>query len=89
MSLLRIRHIATPGGMQYAIKFLHYGAEGSGHYFPMSPSGYQQLRDYLMCFIDRYHNKPLPYRLSDTLKKRMKERYHGLCLFALPKKEDV
>jgi len=28
----RIRHIGTPGGAQFAIKGLHFGAEGSGEY---------------------------------------------------------
>ena len=52
-SYLRIKLIDTPGGMQFCIKFLHGGMEGSGIYFHSR----RELRDHLLCYIDRYHEK--------------------------------
>lgn len=88
LSYMRIRYIATPAGMQYCIKFLRAGMEGSGIYFP----GRMQLRDHVMCYIDRYHQAGLKYtgdKFGELLKQKLLTRRDTLQFFSImPNKED-
>ncbi|TFG95623.1 hypothetical protein E4H12_12880 [Candidatus Thorarchaeota archaeon] len=84
LSLFRIRYVSTPGGMQYCIKFLHNGMEGSGNYL----RGRWDVRDHALVYIDRYHQKPAPKNLGHLLKDYHK-RHSDLTLFVYmdPKEE--
>lgn len=83
-SLLRIRYLMTPGGMQFCIKFLHNGMEGSGIYFP----GRITLHDHLLCYIDRYYQKPVPATIGRFLRERhlkLADRPLDFFIYTYPK----
>lgn len=66
LSLLRIRYMMTPAGMQYAIKEIHRGMEGSGEYYPSTHS------EELMFEIRRrieFFERPMPMFREQPKKK--------------------
>jgi hypothetical protein len=66
LSHIRVRYLMTPAGMQFAIKELHLGMEGSGDYF--HPSLRDDLKAELIKRLVRYHR---PNPLVQALRERL------------------
>lgn len=66
LSHIRVRYLMTPAGMQFAVKELHLGMEGSGDYY--SPESRVELKAELTKRLVRYHRpSPLTQLLRDRL----------------------
>lgn len=68
LSYCRIRYIATHGGMQFAIKMLHSGREGSGSYYQDLPYAILEMKLYLSKWISHYE-RPQPH--IERMRKRL------------------
>lgn len=86
LSNLRIRFIPTLGGMQFAIKELHRGMEGSGIYY--QPQEREQLKAMLTTMLERYHTpNPAIRELLKSLNREVKDT--PLSFFASSASNDV
>lgn len=91
-SYLRIRYIATGSGMQFAIKLLHSGVEGSGEYF-LPDLQITQMKLRLAVLIHKYEEpNPLLDRMRQHLAKQGKplpQRRPVQCEFFTGHDEDT
>lgn len=70
-SILRIRNINTPAGLQFCIKGMHLGMEGSGDYVG------QDIEILIGRFLERiaYYHRPLKLRMPEALAKKMNKPF--------------
>ena len=85
-SVLRIKNIATPGGVQLCIKSMHLGMEGSGEYLGTVGTDNTQLFDLVIGrFLERvaYFHRPGKLRLPEALAQRMNKQYDDHSKYAV------
>lgn len=70
-SIIRIRNINTPAGMQFCIKSMHLGMEGSGDYVGTD------TEVLIGRFLERiaYYHRPLKLRMPEALAKKMNKPF--------------
>lgn len=77
-SVLRIKNIATPGGVQLCIKNMHLGMEGSGDYLGALSSDNTELFDRVVGrFLEHvaHFHRPSKLRMAEALAQRMNKSY--------------
>jgi hypothetical protein len=79
MDHLRIRYIATAGGVQYQLRTINpMGVEGSGYY----TTNKEELIVHAMNSLIHYH-RPLPTLISRDERKAMMDSENSFCFYPI------